>query len=170
MGSGITTRGIGISSVLWNQRSKFATFLGSGIRILNVFGIRDQHFRAEIRDQLWKNIPRYDPEASRVKQANVADWINHQGGSLWCGPANLYIGPNLSQLRQTSPKSCLTWLVWFLFPFLKDFVCTLFHIILQCSTLPFWHLSSSHGNQTVVNQSNHHCIIKQYYVGWMFLW
>ena len=97
-------------------------------------------------------------QQSKAKQANVADWINHQEGSLWRGPANLHIGPNLSQLRQTSQKSCLTWHVWFLFPFLKDFVCTLFHIIPQCSTLPFWHLSSSHGNQTVVNQSNHHCI------------
>ena len=36
-------------------------FVESGIKIRNVFGIRDQNFRAEIRDQLWKNIPRYDP-------------------------------------------------------------------------------------------------------------
>ena len=58
-------------------------------------------------------------QQSKAKQANVADWINHQEGSLWRGPANLHIGPNLSQLRQTSQKSCLTWLVWFFFHFRK---------------------------------------------------
>jgi len=40
-GSGITTRGIGISSFSWDQGK---TKTGSGIKILIVFGVRDQHF------------------------------------------------------------------------------------------------------------------------------
>ena len=71
-GSGITTLGIGISSVL----------VESGIKIVNVFGIRDQNsqcfcdqgskFGAKIQDQLWKNIPCYDPEIStQVKKTTT---------------------------------------------------------------------------------------------------
>lgn len=55
--------GSGSAVFLRNQGSKFLTFLGSGVKILNVFGIGDQNFGQKYRiSYAGKNIPRYDPD------------------------------------------------------------------------------------------------------------
>ena len=106
-GSGITTLGIGISSVL----------VESGIKIVNVFGIRDQNSQCfcdqglKFSTFLWsgikiwgkntgsvmKNIPCYDPanrnsnkkEASRLKRrrkvVRVLNQFQFSGSMSWVG-------------------------------------------------------------------------------------
>ena len=72
-GSGITTLGIGISSVFVESGIKIVNIFGirdqnsqcfcdQGLKILNVFVIRDQNLGQKYRISYEKKIPCYDPD------------------------------------------------------------------------------------------------------------